>query len=358
MKKLKFNSTLNHKQNDYQTYEVEIEKVVTLYGVQFEDMKNHILDDNPWIDENRDLMYIDDNHTAHCILFLDSETGDGIITEAEGFRYARKSQFIPNAKALLDSSEMTAAEIKLHNGLKRITDMISEYAHCGETEFDFEEMLEKSDMDLKLLLRNSVIEMLQSREDIAMAEATELGIPLQPDIKVEAKEMQPLTFYCPLHIVTESDEEYDWDEEVMDEMEEIPPECALGCEDEINSFIKNYSEPEEANRGLMVYFDDSPSISEKVFSMIPSVREVDGKLMGVFECQVSGKLTSNELEELRDYATGQSSDGWGEGLEQRAIKTADYGEIYVSFWKSDDSWSLKTEEEMNFNQLQSFEMRM
>ena len=55
MKKLKFNSTLNHKQNDYQTYEVEIEKVVTLYGVQFEDMKNHTLDDNPWIDENRDL---------------------------------------------------------------------------------------------------------------------------------------------------------------------------------------------------------------------------------------------------------------------------------------------------------------
>lgn len=358
MKKLKFNSTLNHKQNDYQTYEVEIEKVVTLYGVQFEDMKNHTLDDNPWIDENRDLMYIDDNHTAHCILFLDSETGDGIITEAEGFRYARKSQFIPNAKALLDSNEMTAAEIKLHNGLKRITDMISELAHCGKTEFDFEEMLEKSDMDLKLLLCNSVIEMLQSREDIAMAEATELGIPLQPDIKVEAKEMQPLTFYCPLHIVTESDEKYDWDEEVMDEMEEIPPECAVGCEDEINSFIKNYSEPEEANRGLMVYFDDNPSISEKVFSMIPSVREVDGKLMGVLECKVSGKLTPNELEELRDYATGQASDGFFEGLEQRAIKTADYGEIYVSFWNSDDSWSLKTEEEMNFNQSQSFEMRM
>ena len=28
MKKLKFNSTINHKQSDYQTYEVEIEKVV------------------------------------------------------------------------------------------------------------------------------------------------------------------------------------------------------------------------------------------------------------------------------------------------------------------------------------------
>lgn len=37
MKKLKFNSTLNHKQNDYKTYEVEVEKIITLYGREFED---------------------------------------------------------------------------------------------------------------------------------------------------------------------------------------------------------------------------------------------------------------------------------------------------------------------------------
>ena len=36
-------------------------------------------------------------------------------------------------------------------------------------------------------------------------------------------------------------------------------------------------------------------------------------------------------------------------LEQRPIKTPD-GDIYVSFWNSDESWSLQTEDEMNEGQ--------
>lgn len=35
MKKLKFNSTLNHKQSDYKTREIIVEKVITLYGKGF-----------------------------------------------------------------------------------------------------------------------------------------------------------------------------------------------------------------------------------------------------------------------------------------------------------------------------------
>ena len=62
--------------------------------------------------------------------------------------------------------------------------------------------------------------------------------------------------------------------------------------------------------------------------------------MGVFECKVVDSLTDNELNELRDYLTGQCSDGFFEGMDQHPIKTADYGEIYVSFWNDSDSWSL------------------
>ena len=128
MKKLKFNSTLNHKQSDYKPYEVEVEKVITLYGRQFDEMKEFVLNDNPWIKEYSDLMYIDSNDVAHCLLFIDNETGDGILVEAEGCGYARKSQFIPNARALLESNELTAAEIKLHERLKDIADKIAELA--------------------------------------------------------------------------------------------------------------------------------------------------------------------------------------------------------------------------------------
>lgn len=351
MKKLKFSSTLNHKQSDYKTHEVIVEKVITLYGRSFSELKDHPLSDNPYIAQNRDLMYIDSNDTAHCLLMVDYDSGDGILVESEGSSYARKSQFIPNAKSLIENNELTVSERKLHNSLKKIVDQIAELAHCGEKSFVFEELLDKSDLDFKSLLRDSVVEMLQEREDIKFVKSQSIDVDFQPDITVEAKPTQELTLYCPLHIVREYDEsDYEFDEEVLDEQEEIPSRYAVDCAREINDFIQDYSEPEEEHRGLMVYFDRNPAVSEKVFSAIPSVREINGELMGVFECQITEDLTSNELEDLRSHLIGQCSDGFFEGMEQHPIKTADYGEIYVSFWNDGNEWSLQTAEEMGLEQ--------
>ena len=351
MKKLKFSSTLNHKQSDYKTREVIVEKVITLYGNRFSELKNHTLDDDPYIAQNRDLMYIDSSDTAHCLLMVDSDSGDGILVESEGMSYARKSQFLPNARALVESNEFTVSERKLHNSLKKMVDHIAELAHCGEKSFVFDELLEKSDLDLKSLLRDSVTAMLQEREDIQMAESRTIDVDFQPDITVEAKPTQELTLYCPLHIVREYEEsEYEFDEEVLGEQEEIPSKYAVDCAREINDFIQDYSEPEEEHRGLMVYFDRNPAVSEKVFSAIPSVKEINGELMGVFECQITEELTGNELEDLRKHLSGQCSDGFFEGMEQHPINTADLGEIYVSFWNDSNDWSLQTAEEMGIEQ--------
>ena len=81
-------------------------------------------------------------------------------------------------------------------------------------------------------------------------------------------------------------------------------------------------------KGVHRFLYRNPAVSEKVFSAIPSVKEINGELMGVFECQITEELTDNELRDLREYLSGQASDGWGESVEQRPIKTADYGEIY------------------------------
>ena len=327
--------------------------MITLCGRSFSELKDHPLRDDPYIAENRNLMYIDSNDTAHSLLMVDYDSGDGILVESEGSNYARKSQFIPNARALVEDSELTASERKLHNSLKKMVDHIAELAHCVENSFVFDELLEKSDLDLKSLLRDSVVTMLQEREDIQMAESHTIDVDFQPDITVEAKPTQELTLYCPLHIVKEYDEsDYEFDEEVLDEQEEIPSKYAVDCADEINDFIQDYSEPGEEHRGLMVYFDDDPAVSEKVFSAIPSVKEINGELMGVFECQITEELTDNELRDLREYLSGQASDGWGESVEQRPIKTADYGEIYVSFWNDGSDWSLQTAEEMGFEQIE------
>ena len=137
--------------------------------------------DDPYIVAHRDLMYTEGD-TAHCLLFVDYDSGDGVLVESEGSNYARKSQFIPNARALLESNEMTAAETRLHNDLKKIADKVAELAHCGETSFAFDELLAESDLDVKSVLRDAVTAMLREREDIQMAESNLIPVAVTEDV--------------------------------------------------------------------------------------------------------------------------------------------------------------------------------
>lgn len=154
--------------------------------------------------------------------------------------------------------------------------------------------------------------------------------------------LQELKFCCPLEINREPE---CWN----DEYEEISSYEASVYESEINRFIEDFTMPEEKERGLMNWYDKGNSVDEKVRSAFMSVEGRDGELVGVITAKIYGQLTEEELEEFRLYCEGQLSDGVGESLEQRPIKTPD-GDIYVSFWNSDESWSLQTEDEMNEGQ--------
>lgn len=102
--------------------------------------------------------------------------------------------------------------------------------------------------------------------------------------------------------------------------------------------------PEEAKRGLMLYYHGPESVNEKVVSLFPTVEEMGGKLYGVAVCQVREQLTPDELAELKGFCIGQYADGWGEGYEQRPRKT-EYGDLYVSFWQDKDFF-IRSKEEM------------
>ena len=280
-----------------------------------------------------------EDNTAHCILFLDANGIDGILVEAEGADYARKSQFIPNARAIIEQSEFTYGERQLHAELKGMADRIAELAHAGQKQFSFEEML--GDGDMKAMMIQAVAEMLDRRDDLAEARDHYLGIAGQADFTVTAKPTQEMKLYCPLVIQTEP--QYDDDEDFIDDYEVIPSSCACGCEDEINRAIERYSEKDEIHRGLMIYYNEDSPVNEKVVSAFPSVEVRNGELVGVLTCRLTEPLTDSEMVELKRWWEGQAADGFGESIEQKEIKTDAFGTIYVSFWNSSDSWQIEAE---------------
>jgi hypothetical protein len=114
--------------------------------------------------------------------------------------------------------------------------------------------------------------------------------------------------------------------------------------EQIAKALEDYRMPEEAERGIMHWYDEEDSVNEKVRSVVFRLEKRDEQLLGVAECQLASSLTSRELAALKEYITGQASDGWGEGFEQRDIRTAE-GILNVHLWNS-DGWSLQTKEEL------------
>ncbi len=171
-------------------------------------------------------------------------------------------------------------------------------------------------------------------------------IPGEDRFSVIPQPLQTLKLYMPLTVTTY--ERNRWGD-LKDEPIELDDRSVLGYADNILAAILREHKPEKTERGLMEYYSEDDIVNQKVQSYAFTAERVHGRLMGVAECRVRGELTADELELLKENISGQASDGVGEGLEQRPIKTPD-GEIYVHLWSSDKSWSIMTRDELEQSQ--------
>ena len=94
------------------------------------------------------------------------------------------------------------------------------------------------------------------------------------------------------------------------------------------------------------YLGEHSGIGKKLIYAVWGLDEINGRLYGKIDCYLHFVLNEEETENLRKAIIGQNSDGFGEGFEQRPIKTAD-GDLYVSFWNPDKDYFLHTESEMD-----------
>ena len=152
-----------------------------------------------------------------------------------------------------------------------------------------------------------------------------------------------MKFYSPL-TADFFPNEPDLDDESYDEFEGYPLDDhdLLQYADAVDEAVKK--DIADFNGDLMQYYHKDDSVRSKVVSAVPSVEICGNKLCGCMNVELREPLNEGEQAALCDYISGQYSDGWGEGFEQRDIRVDD-GTLAVHFWQ-EDGFEMTSEREM------------
>lgn len=146
-------------------------------------------------------------------------------------------------------------------------------------------------------------------------------------------------YYCPLSGVMYAYNRYG-------DLENCPDHCdGVDLADyqwDIQQLILR--EDAACKENLAEYFDGSNAAVAKLKSVQFGTKMVDGVLYGCITAELTEPFTEEEEAEFKEWLEGQCSDGYGEGLEQVAINTAE-GDLFVSFWQGNDQYFLLSSKE-------------
>lgn len=160
--------------------------------------------------------------------------------------------------------------------------------------------------------------------------------------------MKTINFYFPLRadIISRDDDGFDYDN---------PYEVYGGTLSEYKEAIEERFEDYLDGDRMEKYFDedDNAEVASKLQSMDWSFVDINYELFGKVSVVLSGDISDEGIKDLKDYITGQNSDGLGEGFEQQDITIDDDSFMELHMWTSDSSYYIDTEDE--FKQRTGFE---
>lgn len=328
--KLILNANMVCKADRFVPKKCAVEKVIEVSDTEFKTFIENPMKRNYYLPQYKDLMgYYDD--TYHGVLFVNMENGDGLLVNSEGYDYARYSQYIPNARGIIQSHEQTQSIGYLIARIENCIDSrFEQNANEGKFGIPLADLMEEIDADE--IVVDCASERLSDDPRVADCELT------HNSLEVTKRELVETRLYCPLRIEMESEDGGGY-------LEEICSANYIDYDDEINENIRKdiNCDNDAVKRGLAAYMHND-HLDQKVHSIMPGVETRSGELYGVIIVKSYGELKKNELTDLISDLTGQLSDGWGEGFEQREIKIGG-DNVYISFWNS-SNYYLKPESEV------------
>ncbi|MBD5182506.1 MAG: hypothetical protein HDS99_01760 [Bacteroidales bacterium] len=332
--KLILNAALNRKADFYAPEKCVVEKVVELPETAFKKLLENPLKDQYFIKQYRELMGVEGG-MHHCILAIDSNSGDGLLIKSEGSDYARYSQYIPNAKDIVWKHEQSLAldDLKTHMDccINKWLEQHSKDNNFSISLTDITDIIAESNFADKVV--DYVSEKLSNDPRVGNCELT------HNTIDVTKRELTETKLYCPLTFCVEPEDD-------NCDLEEVDSINYVYYDDVINHKIRQelWCDEDEREHGLIAYTDNE-HLAQKVYSAFPSVETRDNDLYGVVTIKSYGELDRADLIELIDQVEGQLADGFGEHFEQQKLYLGD-DKVFMSFWNSEDDYFIKPESEV------------
>lgn len=118
----------------------------------------------------------------------------------------------------------------------------------------------------------------------------------------------------------------------------------LAYESSIRSQIAE--EQTRDGKNMAEYYWGNEGVEKKLASADWNVEVIKGEMYGCVNVRLKEEITAEEKDALKEWISGQNSDGFGEGFEQRPLSIEE-GDLYISFWNSGEDYFVYDSNEMD-----------